>query len=486
MVTYQNTVMIDFKATVEGFNKKMKEAHDNMQAVAKSNKDFSKAGLDTSATRAAMALDAQNKNLARASQLMNETGLTANQLSIGLKRMGYTLKGGKIFDAFGKQLKKTEIDMKGIVKSSKRFNMSLLSIMFAGMALQRLGKQMLRSLTTTFQKANEDTEGLGKATWHLQAAWEFFKYSMVEALTQSPLFQMLVQWLLQIVMWLNKLPASAKAFILIGIVILFVIGTLMLLIGQIGLFIGGLAQMGIIGTTTATSLASIFMWVGIVLVVIIALWMTNLGNFQEFVKSTLGIIWITFKNVFGHLWKMVKAVFGFIKAIFKGDFDEAQRYFVMFVKNLIALFAKLGVGITAIFNNVGEFLRNVLIDALQFALNGAIFLINKLIRQINRIPGVKIPLIPAVDLSGFKHAYTTMEDVKAKFEGIEKRLGLDIAIPAPSTPSSSEGAVDNRQFNIDMNVNVPDNGPVDVKALSDNIMNSIGDQLNRLMDSNNT
>lgn len=130
-------------------------------------------------------------------------------------------------------------------KSLIRFNMSLLSVLFTGMALQRVTGQFLRSAITTYQKANEETQGLGKATWELQAAWEFFKYSLVDALTNSELFKSFITILMNVVKWLNKLSPTQKAWIAMGIGVMFVIGTLMVLIGTFGLFINALQMLSV-------------------------------------------------------------------------------------------------------------------------------------------------------------------------------------------------------------------------------------------------
>jgi hypothetical protein len=177
---------------------------------------------------------------------MEQTGLSANKLKIGMSRAGFSIdKAGNTLDAFGKEVRLANKDLKNITKKSHMFNMSLLSLLFAGMALQRTMGGFLRSAITSFQRANEDTEGLGKSTWELSAAWEFFKYSLVNALTQSDIFRMLVQWLVQIVQWFNKLSPTAKSFIIIGIAVLFVVGTLVMLFGQIGLAASGIKALGL-------------------------------------------------------------------------------------------------------------------------------------------------------------------------------------------------------------------------------------------------
>lgn len=146
---------------------------------------------------------------------------------------GYTVQdNGDIFD----RTKQKTISFNDAVKTTRssfgRFRAELLSVMFILMGLQRVLSQFYRSAITTFQKANEDTEGLGKSTWHLQAAWEFFKYSLIDALTSSDLFRIFIQMLLDIVKWFNKLKPGTKAIIAIGLALLLISIPLALIIVQ--------------------------------------------------------------------------------------------------------------------------------------------------------------------------------------------------------------------------------------------------------------
>lgn len=478
MADIQNNIISNliFKANLDA----LKESQKMMQAVGKEGKEIAKRlSMEGKAN-----IDTQNLQIAE--DLMRRTGLEANSLQIGLKRLGMTIKGGKIIGQFNQEIKATEINMKKLRAASVQFKMSLLSVMFAGMALQRATGKMLRSFVTTFQKANEDTEGLGKATWHLQAAWEFLKYSMMDALLQSDLFKLLVQYALQLIMWFNKLPASAKAFIMIGLAILFILGGLMMVIGQIGLFINGMAALGI-GQGLIVALGAAFWWLALIVGIVIALWVTDLGNFRDFFKQTFGILWQIVKLIFGHMWSVISDTLKLIKAIFKGDFDEVYRIIVNMWKKALAFQLKIFYALGAAIKNLGTWMINVLVDVAQFGVNALIAAVNALIRALNRVPGIKIPQIPALDLSGYKKAYTTLADVKDQFESINKSIGIDKILAEAPTLSSDmttqpTSKVDNSTKNFELNFTMPE-GVTDIDSLSDKVLEKINDSYSRSNDS---
>jgi hypothetical protein len=433
-------------------------------------------------------IDIRTRDIETAKRLMDKTGLSASNLAMSLKRMGLQIKGGKIMAPFNKEMKMTDKLLKDLKKNAVRFNMSLLSVMFAGMALQRASSRAFRSLVTTYQKANEETEGLGKATWHLNAAWEFFKYSLMDALLQSDLFKMLVTGLVQFVQWLNKLPQGAKTFIIIAIAALWLLGTLMLVVGQIGLFINGLTAMGI-GQSIIAALGASFWWVAAIFLAVIMLWTTNFAGFRDFVKQQLGIILLVWKTVFGHIWNIIKLVFKLIMALWKGDFDEAYKIAYDLLKQLLALFTKIFIGIAVVMINALKFAWNMIADGMQLALNTAIGGINLLIRAINRIPGVSIPLIPSVDLSAIKAAYTTMEQVKSSFDWIDNKLGITKAIEesAPSTllgkKENASTSVDNSTNTFNFEINASEG--MNISELADKVMQEFNDKYSMNVGSNN-
>lgn len=156
-------------------------------------------------------LELRNQAVAK---LMKKTGLSANLLSRGMKRMGYSISNsGEVLDSFGNVAKLTRKDLKGITKASRIFQMSNLSGMFAMMAVQRAMGGFLTSAINTYKKVNEEGGAFTEQTNKLSAAWEFFKYSLLEALGNSEIFQKIVGFLVEMVNKFNSLSESQKAMI---------------------------------------------------------------------------------------------------------------------------------------------------------------------------------------------------------------------------------------------------------------------------------
>lgn len=489
MVEIQNNIVSNliFQSNL----KAIQEANSNIKTLASTTKsstgDIKKAFQQTNTQ-----IDMQNR-LNVANELMRKTGLTAESLNRGLKNQGMILqKTGEMTDLFGNKIKVADINLGKLRKSAWRFNMNMLTLMFGFMALQRILTQFGRSVLTTFQKANEDTQGLGKATWELQAAWEFFKYSLVDALTQSGLFQWLVDVLLQVVQLFNKLNPTAKAIIAWGTAILFVISTVGVLFAVfqplfsfLWTWIPYLSQL-LIGVFGAS-----LWWLVALVALVVGLWISDFGGFQEFIKKTLGISLFLFKTIFTDIWKIVKTIMDLIVAIFKGDFDKVDELGKKFLDQFKILFLKVMIGIAAIVENIFSFMANSVLDALQFILNGTVYMLNQLIKLINKIPGVNIPIIPKVDLSGMKAAYVTLEEVQSRFDGINKMMGLSEAIntSVPTTQEKTQSVQNLDMSGMTLNLSGVSEevmGDTDklVDLLSGRVMNILTEKLNRNVDSN--
>jgi hypothetical protein len=428
------------------------------------------------------------KNLEIAQDLMKRTGLEANALTIGLKRLGMAIKGGKIIGPFNKEIKVAEINLKKLKAASVQFKMSLLSVMFAGMALQRVMGKALRSMITTYQKANEDSEGLGKSTWHLQAAFEFLKYSIVEALTQSPLFQMLVQWLVQVVAWFNKLSPDTKAMIGIGIAIVFVIGTLMLLVGQIGLAINGFAAMGISGGGAILGIVGkMLMWLAIA----IAVGFIIKGLFKGFTDGTKQASGegISFGKILGFMAQS----FLFLMRILETGARIIGNGFMQMIDGLKSSFYML----KWLFGTI----MNYVIDKFESVINGIIKGINAAIRGANAL-GARIKEVPELNIGFRADTEGALDEISKLGEQIKSRAAqLYNEMPDLKTlweQSDVSGLVTpSGQVNQDNSVKV-DVGAINVQGASeevmrdanslastikDQIMNEINDTYSQLNDS---
>lgn len=118
--------------------------------------------------------------------------------------------------------------------SAGKFDMRLLSLTFSGMALQSAFGGMFRAIKDTFFAAEGDTSALTESTNQLTAAWEFFKFSLFDALN-TPFFVKIIDGVTGIIDDFSKMSDTTKQVILGVIVGLTAIGTSLFLLGQIKL-----------------------------------------------------------------------------------------------------------------------------------------------------------------------------------------------------------------------------------------------------------
>jgi len=135
----------------------------------------------------------------------------------------------------------------------KRFPAHMLSIMFLGWQLKRTFLGFLESATATYMKITEGQTAAGKAMLKFQAAWEFFKFSVLEAL--APLIEFFATLVANIVDFVSQHPMLMKiiaGFILLGAVL----GVLLATFGSLGAGIWGVIKLfetlGITGCKTFT------------------------------------------------------------------------------------------------------------------------------------------------------------------------------------------------------------------------------------------
>lgn len=242
----------DEAATVR-HNQKIKEANEWLADTF--SKMDSKVNAATQASRALK----ENQELLR--KVMKDTGTESKRAKEIIGQMGVTMDKMKgPIDAFGKKFEYSAKAARKAARDTERFKMHMLSVLFLAMSLQRALIGLGRAAVTTFQTARGDIQGLGESTWHLQAAWEFLKYSIVDAVTQSSIFKIFVDTLLAIVNWLNKLSPQTKVLIgiafalsLVGTFAIFVIAQLSLMTAA-GWMAFGIIAVGAIGAVIAFGL----------------------------------------------------------------------------------------------------------------------------------------------------------------------------------------------------------------------------------------
>ncbi len=115
-----------------------------------------------------------------------------------------------------------------------------MGMLFMGMATNRAIMGFISSSIEAYKIAGNEQSIFNVKTQELSAAWEFFKFSLIDALSQSELFVALIDWVIQLINRFNEL-SPAKKFILAIVIALAAVGTAaMVAAGQIGLFMIGI------------------------------------------------------------------------------------------------------------------------------------------------------------------------------------------------------------------------------------------------------
>lgn len=187
-------------------------------------------------------------------------------------------------NAVKKGTEKVHKEVTKVNKEMGRWISGGMSLLFTGMALKRFFGGALRSIWNTYQQIIDVNDQFLQKTQKLHAAWEFLKFSIVEALSQSPLIIDLIGGIIGIINRFNELGPEAKAALGEAAIAVIVLATAMLVLGQALLFVFGISQLFQITMMSALG------WMLIILLPIIALWAIWRSGLSEAQKIILTII----------------------------------------------------------------------------------------------------------------------------------------------------------------------------------------------------
>lgn len=120
-------------------------------------------------------------------------------------------KATKPLKTIENSFKEIHIVQKKVNSNAFRFLGLGLGLLFQGMVLKRIFGDFLRSIWKSYVDIIDVHDIFFQKTQQLSAAWAFFKFSLVDALSQSGLIQVLVDAIIDIANWLGKLSPEAKA-----------------------------------------------------------------------------------------------------------------------------------------------------------------------------------------------------------------------------------------------------------------------------------
>jgi archaellum component FlaC len=315
-------------------------------------------------------------------------------------------------------------------KEFKQFPMELLSIMFFGMLIQRTFTNIARVGVDTFMRVTEGTTEAGHAFNVLNAGVQTLKFAIGEALgtVLMEILPTLLEFITKIIDWVGQNKKLVGWLIIAGIVL----GTLMFLIGTIGLGINGIIAAfeklgGIkisqwIAKSGLTNLAGVLLEIVIWIVILYAAWKTNFGGIKDFTKSTLGIIGEVFALTFDFIKGAAKDLFDILIAIFEGDTEKLGNSIKRLGNRIFVSTLKIGARIILIAANIAAVTGRVML-LIGSRINS--FLLDLGFKVQEFWIGVKWKIIQAVQ-DGINFIVGLVGGTKLTFAegGLEKELEL--------------------------------------------------------------
>lgn len=233
-----------------------------------------------------------------------------------------------------------------------------LSMMFAGMAIQRFFTSVARAGVDSFMKITAGVTPAGQAITALGGAFEYVKFAVGEAIGMAllPLLPTIMDIVETFVDWIDENQELVGQLVILGIVI----GTVLMVVGMLGSFINGIwsglkilkAIMGWFGIGGVGSfsglLAAIVPLLPIIAAILViigllaAAWYFNFNGMQDFVNDWMESFWIGMKSLFKNLLGIFDGFMQILEGLFTGDTDKIMKGILTIIKNNIAFMVKLG------------------------------------------------------------------------------------------------------------------------------------------------
>lgn len=288
-------------------------------------------GSTIAVDRIILELDARLKNVDK----LNQVTKRFDQVGVSVNKAGRLIDkaSGKMvsFTNTSKKLTKVQdqINKKFEGMNTNMFSFGL-SALFTGMAIKRLATGALKAMGNVFlELADAQNEGV-KRTLELQAAFQFLKFALFDALANTDLYASFVGFIIRavrgIIDFVDQNPALAKMFGIL-LVIGVVFGAISMTLGQMTLgFIGiqaGLALMKTNATTAGVAVTASMNGILVPVILLAALLFLALKHLKDNPKHVkiLRAEWDTFKETLSGFWQILSNIF----AVFNVELPDAGK-----------------------------------------------------------------------------------------------------------------------------------------------------------------
>lgn len=276
-------------------------------------------------------------------EFMKRTGLSQRQVNKQFAEGGIIVnQQGQLINKVTRSVVKNDKALtdvfRGGRKEARAFKMEYLSIMFGFMAIGRASRKMWQSATKTYMDVMGENNEFLKQTNKVRAAWEFLKFSLVDALMQGDMFKNIIDIIIGIVdrmsEWIGTHPELGKW-------IMIIMGGLM----AIAPVISGLASM-------------MLLWGGIMKI----FGTTSAGVFGGF--SLAGVA--AFALIVIGAWAMKEEIVKAYKAMKKGSDAElkgmeeaAKKYSDLAADHIVLAFDNAAIAILKTFEALFNFISRI-------------------------------------------------------------------------------------------------------------------------------
>lgn len=177
-------------------------------------------------------LDAINRDLSRLNLRLNSANRIINDTTGQFVSMGEAINRQVRMDNFNERLQTARRVLLGVG----------LAALFFGMAIRNAAQNAIKSFAQTFTTVTEGTLLYNQTLGKLSAAFEFLKFSIMDAFLASSFGRLLIEVLLDIITFITDLPQGIQAAIVPFLIIVAVAGLLLMVFGQIALVLLGVVE----------------------------------------------------------------------------------------------------------------------------------------------------------------------------------------------------------------------------------------------------
>ena len=255
---------------------------------------------------------------------------------------------------------------KAMGKSKQQFAGWALSLMFFGMALQRVFNRIWTSATKTFQDVMHSVQGTVTPLDMLNAQFDILRFTVGSALMDAlePLLPRIFEIIDSITTWINENPKLFSSLVAIT----GVLGTILTIGGMLVLSFNGFVEaIGLIAPALSKLSATTFLTGGIIALLGLAAYEADLGDFKDLVKKTFESI-MGKNGILSDIWKNAKDIFkgvwDFIVALLGDDEKELENATHRLAGVLIKAFTNLWAMIIWISENSTKFMIKAMIDVI--------------------------------------------------------------------------------------------------------------------------